>query len=66
MMQDLDRRGYLFSNKDLLYLILPLIGEQILAVMVGMADMIMVAQVGESAVSAISLVDSINILLINV
>ncbi len=33
---------------------------------VGMADSVMVAKVGESAVSAVSLVDSINILIINV
>ena len=57
---------YLFSKKQLLYLILPLIVEQLLAVAVGMADTIMVASVGEMAVSAVSLVDSISILLINV
>ena len=65
-MQDLDRRGYLFSNHDLLRLIIPLVIEQLLAVTVGMADTIMIAAVGESAVSAVSLVDSINILLINI
>lgn len=47
-------------------LIIPLIIEQFLAMAVGMADSIMVASVGESAVSAVSLVDSISMLLINV
>ncbi|MEG0767034.1 MAG: MATE family efflux transporter, partial [Clostridia bacterium] len=47
-------------------LIIPLIVEQILAVTIGMADTVMVTSVGEAAVSAISLVDSINILLINI
>ncbi|WFA08602.1 MATE family efflux transporter [Tissierella sp. Yu-01] len=57
---------YIFSKSNLISLIIPLIIEQFLAVAVGMADSIMVSSVGESAVSAVSLVDSINILLINV
>lgn len=56
----------LFSNKDLKKLIIPLVIEQLLAVTVGFADTIMVSSVGEAAVSAVSLVDGINILLINV
>ena len=38
--------------------------EQLLAVLVGMADVVMVAAVGETAVSGVSLVDSISILII--
>ena len=57
--------GYLFSNNDLKKLIIPLILEQVLAITVGMADSMMVASAGESAVSAVSLADSIFILLIN-
>lgn len=53
-----------FSGKALLRLILPLIAEQFLAVLVGMADTVMVSGVGESAVAAISTVDSINTLFI--
>lgn len=54
----------MFTNRDLFKLIIPLIIEQILNVTVGMADGIMVARVGEAAVSGVSIVDSINILLI--
>jgi putative MATE family efflux protein len=55
-----------FSNKELNRLIIPLMIEQILGVTVGMADTVMVSGVGESAVAGVSLVDSINILLINI
>lgn len=56
----------LFSNKDLKRLIIPLVIEQILVILVGFFDTVMVASVGETAVSAVSLVDGINILLINI
>ena len=55
-----------FTPQDLKRLIVPLIIEQLLAITVGLADSIMVAQVGEAAVSAVSLVDSVMILLINI
>ena len=64
--QKKDRSGYLFDNRALVALIIPLIIEQTLAVLVGMADSIMVASVGEAAVSGVSLVDNIMVLLINV
>lgn len=57
---------YRFSNRDLRDLIIPLIIEQFLQIAVGLADSIMVASVGEAAVSGVSLVDSIFILFINV
>jgi putative MATE family efflux protein len=56
----------LFSKKELNQLIIPLILEQILGVTVGMVATIMVSGVGEAAVAGVSLVDTINILLINI
>lgn len=53
-----------FSNKDLLKLLIPLFLEQVLNFLVGLADTVMVSSVGEAAVSAVSLTDSINILII--
>lgn len=55
----------MFSNKDLVKLIIPLIIEQLLTVTVGLADSIMISSVGEAAVSGVSLVDSVMVLLIN-
>ena len=54
----------MFNNKQLKKLIIPLIIEQLLAVTVGMADIMMVARAGETAVSGVSLVDTLNVLLI--
>lgn len=50
----------MFSRADLRRLIAPLMVEQALSMMIGMADTVMVASCGEAAVSGISLVDSIN------
>ena len=59
-------RGMLYTNKDLRALIIPLVFEQLLAILVGMMDTVMIAGVGEAAVSGVSLVDTINILVINI
>ena len=59
-------QNYLFSKIDLKKLIVPLVIEQFLTIAVGLIDSMMVASVGESAVSAISLVDTVNILIINI
>lgn len=56
----------LYSNKDLKKLIIPLLIEQILIVAVGMVDTLMISGAGEAAVSGVSLVDNINILVINI
>lgn len=65
MKKQRDRSVYLFDNKALRALIIPLIIEQLLAILVGMADSIMIASVGEAAVSGVSLVDNIMVLFIN-
>ncbi len=58
------RSDYLFSNRQLYRLLWPLIVEQLLNVLVGMVDVVMVASLGEAAVSGVSLVDSLNQLVI--
>lgn len=55
----------LFDNAALFRLILPLIIEQFLTIAVGMVDSVMVSSVGEAAVSAVSLVDTVNVLIVN-
>ena len=64
-MQPLQREK-LFANHELLTLLWPLIIEQTLSVLVGMADTVMVSSVGEAAISGVSLVDMINQLIITV
>ena len=56
----------LFSSKDLRKLIIPLMFEQLLAVLVGLVDTLMVSQSGEAAVAGVALVDNINRLIIQV
>ena len=56
--------GYLYSNKALLYLFFPLIMEYALEFFVGFADSIMVASLGEVAISGVSLVDALMQLII--
>ena len=56
----------MFTNKQLRQLIIPLIIEQLLSVTVGMADSVMIASVGEAAVSGVSLVDTVMVLMINI
>lgn len=50
----------LFSNRQLIKLIIPLAIEQGLTMLVGMCDGVMVSSVGETAISGVSLVDMIN------
>ena len=56
----------LFTRKQLTRLIWPLLVEQLLSVLVGMVDVLMVSFVGEATVSGVSLVDSVNHLIIQV
>lgn len=56
----------LFTREELKKLIIPLILEQLLAISIGMSDTLMVSACGEAAVSGVSLVDSISVLLIQI
>ena len=56
----LKTRGTLFSGRDLRRLLLPLIAELIFTALMGTADTVMVARVGDAAVSGVSLVDAVN------
>lgn len=49
----------LFSRQDLIRLVLPLLADLTLTLLVGMIDSVMVAGVGEDAVSGVSLVDTV-------
>ena len=53
-----------FTSGDLRRLVVPLVIEQLLAITVGLLDSVMVSQVGEAAISAVSLVDTVNVLLV--
>ena len=54
----------IFSNRDLIHLVIPLVIELALKLVVGLLDSIMVSSVGEAAVSGVSLIDSVFQLLI--
>ena len=56
----------MFSRKDLWKLLLPLVIELIFTALMGTADTMMVARVGDAAVSGVSLVDSVNNLMLMV
>ena len=61
-----EARKPLFSRQALIRLMIPLVIEQLLLMTVGMADTMMVTTAGEAVVSGVSLVDNINVLLINI
>ena len=62
----IDKENLLFSGKALKMLLIPLVVEQLLNSFMGMIDTMMVSNVGSAAISAVSLVDSINTLVIQV
>ena len=62
--QTISQERKLFSNRDLKNLIVPLFMEQLLAVLVGVADTFMVSYAGEAAVSGVSLVNMFNTIFI--
>ncbi|HIU33733.1 MAG TPA: MATE family efflux transporter [Candidatus Pullichristensenella excrementigallinarum] len=54
----------MFSKRQLWGLLIPLIIEQLLNSLMGTADTMMVSRAGSAAISAVSLVDAINVLII--
>lgn len=58
-----EKRERLFSNGELRRLIVPLVLDQVLVRTVGMVDTMMISSVGEAAISGVSLVDMINMLI---
>ena len=54
----------MFSNQDLKALIIPLFLEQLLTILVGLADTFVISFVSEAAVSGVSLVNSFNTIFI--
>ena len=56
--------NHLYTNTDLRKLLVPIIVEQLLSCLMGTVDTMMVSNVGSAAISAVSLVDSINVLVI--
>ena len=58
------RSAQLFSGRALFSIIFPLILQQILSITIGTADSMMVARAGEAAVSGVSLVNTLDTLLV--
>ncbi|MGN0568209.1 MAG: MATE family efflux transporter, partial [Acutalibacteraceae bacterium] len=56
----------LFSDRALKRLIFPLVIEQLLAISVGLIDTVMISSLGDEAISGVSLVDMIMVLIINI
>ena len=54
-----------FTNRDLYKIAIPLMLQSILATTIGMIDSLMVAGIGEEAVSGVALINSLDALLVN-
>ena len=60
----MNEQRHIFTNRMLRNLLVPVIFEQVLNSLMGTVDTMMVSNVGSAAISAVSLVDSINVLVI--
>ena len=60
----MEQQQHMFSNRMNCSLLIPVVLEQLLNSIMGTADTMMVSNVGSAAISAVSLVDSINVLVI--
>ena len=58
--QRIEKSRQRFSNRDLFRLIVPILVEQLLTMLVGIADTLMVSYAGDAAVSGVSLVNQLN------
>lgn len=65
-MAAIEKRSLMFSNKDLVSMTIPVMLSSILSIVAGMVDSAMVSSSGPAAVSAVSLVDVLNILFITI
>ena len=63
-MDAIEKRPLMFTNRALVGLTIPIILDALLAIVAGMVDSAMVSSAGEAAVSAVSLVDAINLLFV--
>lgn len=60
----MEQQQHMFTNRMIRNLLIPVVLEQLLNSIMGTADTMMVSNVGSAAISAVSLVDSINVLVI--
>lgn len=61
---DIDKDNLMFHNKALFALLIPIVVEQLLNSFMGMVDTMMVSNLGSQAISGVSLVDSVNNLIV--
>ena len=60
----IDQENILFTGKSLMTMIIPLFLEQLLVMLVGLADTLVISYAGEAAVSGVSLVNQFNTIFI--
>lgn len=58
------KKKHLFTNRQLAALLIPLALDQLLNSFMGTVDTLIVSNIGSAAISAVSLVDAINILVV--
>ena len=61
----MDAQKHLFDNKKMAALLIPLAIDQLLNSFMGTVDTLVVSNLGSAAISAVTLVDSINILIVH-
>ena len=60
----MDAQKHLFDNKKMAALLIPLAIDQLLNSFMGTVDTLVVSNLGSAAISAVTVVDSINILIV--